>query len=145
MVRTAALDELKDWLKLRGKTPVSETTEMGPEPEPAGVDQFVGGPRLAEWLKAEMQQRDHLTRNRLSELSGLDRKTIKKMLAGQQVREASAQKLLSGLSAEGAVVSITDIPKELTAPTAGDLVAGKSVQKKSRKSRPRLPIVPPEV
>ena len=73
---------------------------------------MVGGPRLAEWLATEMKQRDRMTINRLYVLSDLDRKTIKKILNGEPVREKSRQKLADGLSKEGPQVSDSDVPSD---------------------------------
>ena len=67
----------------------------------------VGGSHLAVWLKAEMEKQDHLTKTRLSSRTGLDRKTIQKMLDGIPVREVRVGKLADGLG-----VSRMDIPSD---------------------------------
>jgi len=72
----------------------------------------VGGPKLARWLTAEMEKRGHLTDNRLHVLSGLDRKTIKAIRAGERVAEVRLRKLADGLSKEGPSVSVSDIPTD---------------------------------
>ena len=71
---------------------------------------LVGGPRLAAWLQAEMEKRNHMKSNRLHVLTDLDRKTIKRMLAGQRVHTDSIRKLAQGLSLEGPHVSPDDVP-----------------------------------
>jgi hypothetical protein len=71
----------------------------------------VGGPRLAEWLRAQMIRHD-MTVNRLHALSDLDRKTIEKMLAAQRVRVSAFEKLARGLSADSASVAVSDIPTD---------------------------------
>ncbi len=74
------------------------------------TDDKIGGPKLAAWLAAEMEIRDHMTRNRLHVLSGLDRKTIAALLQGNRVRMNRIQKLTSGLSREGPAVTVAHIP-----------------------------------
>lgn len=71
---------------------------------------MVGGPGLAAFLRAEMQKRDGMSVNRLHVLSGLDRKTIEKMLAGKRVRENLLERLARGLSCKDSVVSASEIP-----------------------------------
>lgn len=66
----------------------------------------VGGPRLAAWLKDEMA-RKIVTENRLHVLTELDRKTIRKMLAGGLVAKVRLSKLARGLS-----IDISDIPTD---------------------------------
>jgi hypothetical protein len=72
----------------------------------------VGGPRLSEWLRAQLASRGNMTVNRLHSLSNLDRKTIGKILDGQQVRATALLKLADSLSSEGATVSVSDIPTD---------------------------------
>ena len=68
---------------------------------------------MAKWLEEEMQSRDCMTANRLHELSGLDRKTIKKILRGKPVREVCRRKLADGLSEEeGPQVLVSDVPTD---------------------------------
>lgn len=67
----------------------------------------VGGPKLAAFLETEMEKRDHMTPTTLHSLTGLDRKTIKKMLAGERVREVRVRKLAQGLK-----VPLAEIPSD---------------------------------
>ena len=67
----------------------------------------LGGPKLAAWLAAEMEKRDHMTNNGLHDLTGLDRKTIKAILAGQSVTNVRLHKLAAGLS-----LPVSDIPTD---------------------------------
>ena len=89
VVRTSALDEFRALLLAREKPPNK-----------------IGGPRLAEWLKTQMQ-RDAMTANYLHKCTDLDRKTIKKILNAQPVRKTCLNKLADGLS-----VSASDIPTD---------------------------------
>ena len=66
-----------------------------------------GGPNLAAWLSAEMEKRDHMTLNRLHVLTGLDRKTIKALLAGGGVKAVRIAKLADGLS-----VHASEVPQD---------------------------------
>ena len=118
VVRPDALEELVRWLseqldKALPKQPTVESTEVVSEQTArTGGPQMVGGPRLATWLAAEMQSRDHMAAHRLNVLSRLDRKTIKKILSGKPVRELCLRKLADGLSAEGPQVLVSDIPTD---------------------------------
>jgi len=67
----------------------------------------VGGPKLAAWLKIEMDKRDHITVHRLHVLTSLDHKTIKAILAGGLVNEVRLRKLADGLG-----VPIQDLPTD---------------------------------
>lgn len=71
---------------------------------------MVGGPELALWLEEQMESRGHMTVNRLHVLSGLDRKTIKKMLNGVTVRARHLRRLAEGLSREGPEVEVLESP-----------------------------------
>jgi hypothetical protein len=72
----------------------------------------IGGPRLARWLKAEMERRGHMTVNRLHVVTDLDRKTIKRMLAGKRVSKIRIKKLAAGLSQDGSLVAVCDVPTD---------------------------------
>ena len=119
VVRTAVLEELEElarqlpslWNSKPQSPPVTEP-QRGYLTAPAPDAQTVGGPRMARWLAAEMERRDHMSPNRLHELSGLDRKTIKKMLNGKTVREVSRRKLADGLSEDGPLVQVSDVPTD---------------------------------
>ena len=116
VIRTDALERRIS--SLREKEPprpaAVESTAGRPGQTEGGAasTRMVGGPRLAEWLATEMKQRDRMTINRLYVLSDLDRKTIKKILNGEPVREKSRQKLADGLSKEGPQVSDSDVPSD---------------------------------
>ena len=70
-------------------------------------------PKRAAWLKREMDKRDHMSRNRLSELSELDRKTIERILRGKLVRPQVLSKLVKGLShGSHPKVNPTDVPTD---------------------------------
>ena len=73
---------------------------------------YVGGPKLARWLQEEMDSRDHMSVNRLHTLSKLDKDTINKMLRGERVQGTALAKLATGLSHDGAPVSVSDIPTD---------------------------------
>ena len=73
----------------------------------------VSNPENAKkWLKDQMQSRDHMTGNRLDELGGPSRKTIKKILSGKRVRRRLLQRLAEGLSEEEPHVSVSDVPTD---------------------------------
>lgn len=71
-----------------------ERTEPISSPNPTGK---VGGPKLATWLRTQMETQGHMTVNRLHVLTDLDRKTIKAMLEGHVVLQVRLRKLAAGL------------------------------------------------
>jgi len=94
--------------------PTKPNTEAGrtlAQPSgPEGDLDFVGGPNLAAWMKAIMEQRDHMSLNQAHVLSTLDRKTIKAMLAGKRVRRMRLRKLVQGLSTKEHALDLSKIP-----------------------------------
>lgn len=70
-------------------------------------------PNRAKWLRERLKERawDHNDPNRYS---GPDRKTIKKMLAGEFVREGILEKLVLALNHKkiGKILSLMDIPSD---------------------------------
>lgn len=133
VVRIAALDALAEQVppasEAEGNAAATEpaTAEGGIRPEtPSGASDASmahqrsptkasqkrnigkrGGPRLATWLKDRMESRDHMTVNRLHDLTDLDHQTIEKILNGQLVVEVSLKKLAKGLS-----IALSDIPTD---------------------------------
>ena len=96
--------------KPKGAEPTETSPRTPARPAVAKTNNLVGGPRLAAWLRAEMEKRE-LTRHRLHVLTQLDRKTIKRMPgrpAGPhwQYPQARAQ----GLSSEGPTCPLHDVP-----------------------------------
>lgn len=57
-------------------------------------------PNRAAWLQAEMKRQGNITRHRAADLSTVDKKTIKKILDGQPVRDDVLDKLADWLSIE---------------------------------------------
>ena len=96
-----------------GAAPATEATTTSlqsselPIPTERRKVERVGGPRLAAWLKDEMARGKCITENRLHVLTELDRKTIKRMLAGRLVAKVRLSKLARGLS-----IDISDIPTD---------------------------------
>jgi hypothetical protein len=66
-------------------------------------------PKRAVWLRAKMHEYGY-TENRLEVLSGVDSKTLKKVLSGKTVTPAVMAKLAKGFSENGHPVSVRDIP-----------------------------------
>ena len=62
---------------------------------------------MAEWLAREMEKQDRMSKSKLQELSGVDRKTIQKVLDGTAVRVVCLRKLASAFD-----VPFSDIPTE---------------------------------
>ena len=93
----------------KGAEPTETSPRTPARPAVAKTNNLVGGPRLAAWLRAEMEKRE-LTQHRLHVLTQLDRKTIKRMLAGQRVRTDCIRKLAQGLSSAGPHVPPHDVP-----------------------------------
>jgi len=87
VVRTSALEEFQARLSDREKPPSK-----------------AGGRKLAAWL-AKLMRRRRLSPNKVHELTGLDLRTVKKILDGQRVRKRCLDNLANGLN-----VSISDIP-----------------------------------
>jgi hypothetical protein len=78
-----------------------------------GVKPATSFPHRAAWLECEMKTRDRMTRNRLHELSGLDSKTIGRILDGHFVSDTTLRKLADGLSfSPYPRVKPTDIPSD---------------------------------
>ena len=128
VVRTSALDALTSRVtepKLAHEEPSAlgpaQTVKGAAEPErPHHESAHMGGPWMAAWLKAEMAGREHMTRNRLHELStgdssgrSLDRKTINKVLDDGLVRRASVEKLIRALSEVGPPITMSDVPIDI--------------------------------
>lgn len=64
-------------------------------------------PRRAAWLEAAMNERDHMTPDRLYKLEGPDPKTTKRLLKGESVAEKVVRKLAKALG-----VPRSDIPND---------------------------------
>jgi len=100
VVRVAALEEFETTrvgiARSGGTEPAPSTPTSGPF-LPSHKEGLVGGPELAAWLSSHMT-RLQLTVHRVHDLTGLDRKTIRRILDGGTVRPVRLQKLASGLS-----------------------------------------------
>ena len=104
VVRPQALEALLEQAPPR-------TTDVPTFREDALTPDWIGGPRLAAWLRAEMEQRN-ITVHRLHTLTRMDRKTILKVLNGERVRAPFRRKLAGGLSLEGPSVLVDDVPSD---------------------------------
>jgi hypothetical protein len=69
-------------------------------------------PKRAAWLKAEMENRGHITPYRLHKAGGPDKKTIAKILRGKPVSDEVLRKLVAGLSHEGDPLNFENIPRD---------------------------------
>lgn len=100
VVRVAALEEFETTrigIAPSGDTEPAPSTSTSVPFLPSHKEGLVGGPELAAWLSSHMT-RLQLTVHRVHDLTGLDRKTIKRILDGGTVRSVRLQKLASGLS-----------------------------------------------
>jgi hypothetical protein len=93
---------------LGGGAPTDEPPERpAKSDQPRGRQKIkkVGGPRLAAWLKAEMERRDHMKLYALHQLTGLDRHTLRRILNGGQVSLEKFAQLADKLG-------VSDIPTD---------------------------------
>ena len=68
-------------------------------------------PRRADWLRARLKERNWWQSD-INRQSGPDRKTIRKILNGEPVREDVLDRLAKALSRKYHAVDITDIPTD---------------------------------
>jgi hypothetical protein len=90
--------------------PVSQPEGTKP-PALAGSPESAEFPKRASWLKARLKERNW-GQSDITRHSGPDRKTIRKILSGEPVREDVLDRLARALSAKYHSVDITDIPSE---------------------------------
>jgi hypothetical protein len=81
---------------------------------PVGEGKSIGDsgafPERAVWLSREMKARQNMTPYGLHKAGGPDPKTVRKILDGEQVREAQLDLVVAGLSHKGPEVSRNEMP-----------------------------------